>query len=116
MATKTDEFELISLDDLKRYKAKAFEFRHPSFGLHDIAIFWDGTGVHALENACPHLFGALADGLVRPGEVSCPLHGAMFDLATGKCTDSYTIDTTAYAVEVRDGMVWVTAPGEVRGK
>jgi len=67
-----------------------------------------------LENACPHLFGALSDGIVRSGEVSCPLHGAMFDLATGKCTDSYTIDTTSYGIEVREGMVWVFAPEESR--
>ena len=112
MKNPTNEFELISFEELKRRKVATFEFRSPSFGLHDIAVFWDGTNVYALENACPHLFGALSDGIVRSGEVSCPLHGAMFDLATGKCTDSYTIDTTSYGIEVREGLVWVFAPEE----
>ena len=116
MTTTPDEFELISLDELKRHKGKAFDFRHPSFGLHGIAVFWDGEAVYAIEDSCPHLFGSLADGMVRKGEVSCPLHGAQFDLATGKCTDLFTIDTTAYKAEVRDGMVWVMAPGEQRDK
>ena len=116
MTSTQDEFELISLDELKRLKGKAFDFRHPSFGLHGIAVFWDGEAVHALEDSCPHLFGSLAEGMIRKGEVSCPLHGAQFDLATGKCVDLYTIDTTAYRAEVRDGMVWVQAPGERRDK
>ncbi len=115
MVNSVDKFKLISLEELKQRKVATFEFRSPSFGLHDVALFWDGTGVYALENSCPHLFGSLADGIVRSGEVSCPLHGAMFDLATGKCTDSYTIDTSSYVVEISEGMVWVFAPGETRG-
>ena len=114
MINSSDKFELINFDELKRRRVVTFEFRSASFGLHDIAVFWDGVGVHALENSCPHLFGSLAEGIIRSGEVSCPLHGAMFDLATGKCTDSYTIDTTSYKVEVIDNMVWVVAPGETR--
>ena len=107
-------FELTSLDELKRWRTLTFAFRHPRFGLHDIAVFWDGEGAYALDNACPHMFGALADGMLRRGEVHCPLHGAQFDLRTGKCIDLYTIDVAAYAVEVRDGIVWITAPGEQR--
>ena len=108
------QFQLASLDEVKRRRALTFSFRHPRFGLHEIALFWDGEGVHALENACPHMFGALSDGMIRLGEVHCPLHGAQFDLRTGKCIDFYTIDIAAYAVEVRGDMVWVTAPGETR--
>ena len=107
-------FELTGLDELKRRRTLTFAFRHPRFGLHEIALFWDVEGVYALDNACPHMFGALADGMVRRGEVHCPLHGAQFDLRTGKCIDFYTIDVAAYDVEVLDGMVWVTAPGEQR--
>ena len=116
MTASADEFrfELTSLDELKRRRTLTFAFRHPRFGLHEIALFWDGEGVYALDNACPHMFGALADGMVRRGEVHCPLHGAQFDLRTGKCIDFYTIDVTAYDVEVLDGAVWVTAPGEQR--
>ncbi len=110
----SDEFDLVDLDTLKQKVGLAFPFKHPSFGAHDIGVFWDGENVYAIENMCPHLFGALNYGRVRTKEVTCPLHGAIFDLETGKCIDFFTVDTTTYHVEVRDGRVWVTAPGEVR--
>ncbi len=42
-----------------------------------------GSGVHALDGACPHLGGDLAEGTVERGTITCPLHGASFDVATG---------------------------------
>jgi nitrite reductase (NADH) small subunit len=42
----------------------------------------DGT-LRALDAACPHRGGPLADGLVDAGIVVCPLHGRSYDLATG---------------------------------
>ena len=113
-APRADEFDLCDLEELKEKGVKAFLFSHPNFGLHDIGLFWDGQEVYALENSCPHMFGFLTDGAVSPGEVVCPLHAAVFSLATGECLDHYTDDTTAYATEVRDGRVWVCAPGEQR--
>lgn len=110
----SDEFDLCALDDLKQVGAKAFLFSHPNFGLHDIGVFWDGETVHALENSCPHMFGFLTDGAIEPGQVICPLHAAVFSLSTGECLDHYTDDTTAYITEVRNGRVWVRAPGEKR--
>ncbi len=40
--------------------------------------------VHALENRCTHGASRLDGGLFRNGEVTCPLHGARFNLRTGK--------------------------------
>ena len=113
-APNADEFDLCDLEELKRAGVIAFPFSHPTFGMHDIGLFWDGQEVYALENSCPHMFGFLTEGVVEPGQVICPLHGAVFSLATGECLDRYTIDTTVYPIEVRDGRVWVHAPGERR--
>ena len=35
---------------------------------------------------CPHAGQSLAAGRLRNGEISCPLHGARFDVRTGACT------------------------------
>ncbi len=39
--------------------------------------------VHALENKCPHLGMPLAKGKVCDGAVTCPWHGASYNLTTG---------------------------------
>jgi 3-phenylpropionate/trans-cinnamate dioxygenase ferredoxin subunit len=38
----------------------------------------------AINNKCPHLGGSLADGKLEGGAVTCPRHGARFDLKTGE--------------------------------
>jgi len=53
---------------------------------YDVAVFnIDGT-FYALENACPHQGGPIADGWVESLEVTCPWHAWCFDLRTGKMT------------------------------
>lgn len=37
-----------------------------------------------IENNCPHANRELADGFVERGCIVCPVHGAEFDLETGK--------------------------------
>jgi nitrite reductase (NADH) small subunit len=51
---------------------------------HVIAVFNDGGRFYALDNTCTHRGGPLADGEVAEGRVTCPWHGAEFDLATGQ--------------------------------
>ncbi|MEX2430625.1 MAG: Rieske (2Fe-2S) protein [Dehalococcoidia bacterium] len=108
------EFDLCSLAELQARNSISFRFIHPRFGKHEIAVFWDGETVGALENYCPHEGALLSHGLVERGEVICPLHSAVFDIKTGECVDKYTYDTTAYEAEVRDGRVYIKAPGEQR--
>ena len=44
-----------------------------------------GEQVYALDNLCTHSGSRLASGRVVKGVISCPLHGARFELATGEC-------------------------------
>ena len=39
---------------------------------------------HAIASICTHEGGDLADGWIDGREVTCPLHGSVFDLATGE--------------------------------
>ena len=41
-------------------------------------------GFYALARKCPHLGGNLCKGKLQGAEVKCPLHGARFDVRTGK--------------------------------
>lgn len=42
-----------------------------------------GGRIHALHDECSHEEFALSNGELAGGEVTCILHGARFDLATG---------------------------------
>src|ERR1700758_2741244 len=59
--------------------AKAFTIER-----YDVAVFNVGGAFYALENACPHQGGPIADGFVEALEVTCPWHAWCFDLRTGK--------------------------------
>ncbi|HMI81012.1 MAG TPA: nitrite reductase small subunit NirD [Solirubrobacterales bacterium] len=72
-----------------------------------IAVFNAPTGWFALDAACPHQGGPLADGLLSDNCVACPLHGRRFDLRSGECLGDGE-GVAAHRVEVREGTVEVT--------
>lgn len=72
-----------------------------------IAIFHAPTGWYALDHACPHRGGPLADGIVADACVTCPLHERRYDLATGTALLGGE-GVASHDVEVRGGEVSVT--------
>jgi nitrite reductase (NADH) small subunit len=76
-----------------------------------VAVFNAPTGWYALDHACPHRGGPLADGIVADACVTCPLHERRYDLATGAALLGGEA-VTAHEVEVRDGEVIVTLATE----
>jgi len=76
-----------------------------------VAVFRSGRDVFAIANRCSHAEASLCDGDVFDGEVECPLHGAAFDITTGKAlTLPATKPVATYLTEVRDGGVFVSTP------
>jgi len=49
-----------------------------------IALFNVDGEFFAIDNTCTHRGGPLAEGEVSGHEVTCPLHGAKFDMRTGE--------------------------------
>ncbi len=67
-----------------------------------IALLRHGDNYHALDNACTHRGGPLAEGAIEQGEVVCPWHGAHFDLETGQPTrPPAAVEVNTYPVRVR---------------
>jgi len=62
-------------------EGKPKSFRH---GEELIAVFRSGDRFFAMEDRCSHADVRLSDGWVDGGCVSCPWHGAQFDLETGE--------------------------------
>lgn len=72
-----------------------------------VALFRTRSGWYALDAACPHLGGPLADGIVAEHSVICPLHDRRFALASGEAL-SGGCGVPAHSVTVVGTEVYVT--------
>lgn len=73
-----------------------------------IAIFRTAAGWFAIDQACPHAGGPLADGIAADCSVICPLHERRFALDTGEPIGHDGPPVAAHRVEVSsDGRVLV---------
>lgn len=61
----------------------------------EIALFNVDGEFFALDNACTHEEGPLAEGEVEGHEVTCPWHGAKFDIRTGAVLQDPAYDAVA---------------------
>lgn len=68
--------------------------------------------LHAVANRCPHAASPLHEGRVRRGAIMCPLHGARFELATGRCIGGPYPPLKLFAVRVEAGRVIVAVPAD----
>ena len=52
----------------------------------------DGN-VHACDDICTHAYASLSEGDLDGPEVQCPLHGAVFNVRTGKVLTPPAVDS-----------------------
>lgn len=55
-----------------------------TLGDEKVVLFYVGGEVFAIEERCPHVGAPLSDGEIHEYQIECPLHGARFDMRTGK--------------------------------
>lgn len=64
---------------------------------------------YAVSNHCSHAGQTLAGGKLRGHTISCPLHGATFDVRTGECLAApATRPIKSFPVTLERGKVLVT--------
>jgi 3-phenylpropionate/trans-cinnamate dioxygenase ferredoxin subunit len=79
-----------------------------------------GGSFFAIDAVCSHMQGYLPAGTLSGKTVTCPVHGAQYDLATGNvlkdvpwmmkmATRRQATGLKTYAIEVRDGQLFVDA-------
>ena len=66
--------------------------------------------VFALEDRCPHRGGPLSDGLVHGTLVTCPLHGQVVGLESGRVQPPDPGCVRSLPVRIEDGRVSVGLP------
>jgi nitrite reductase/ring-hydroxylating ferredoxin subunit len=68
------------------------------------------TGFAAVNDRCTHQASLLSGGRIRRGAVMCPLHGARFELASGRCLGGTYKDLRTFPLRVQHGMIEVAVP------
>ncbi|HEX8445757.1 MAG TPA: Rieske (2Fe-2S) protein [Sphingomonas sp.] len=71
--------------------------------------------IRATIDRCPHAASDLGSGRIRRGAILCPLHGARFDLATGKCIGGSYAPLLLFDTRVVGGWVEVAVPDAAPG-
>ncbi len=70
-------------------------------GGKDVALFNVNGTFYAIDDTCPHRGGPLSEGELEGQEVTCPWHGARFNVTTGAhLTPPAPRGVTAYRVQV----------------
>ena len=76
-------------------------------GEFNVAVFYHNRQVYAVDDRCPHRGYGLNTGTIKDGVVSCIMHQAKFDLASGASLDPAINNICTFPVKVVDGEVWV---------
>ncbi|MFN3281444.1 MAG: nitrite reductase small subunit NirD [Tabrizicola sp.] len=102
--------DIAALEDIPRQGARVV--RTPA---GCVAVFRTATDeVFAIDDRCPHKGGPLSEGIVHGSQVTCPLHGMVFDLATGLAQGADEGRVATHAARVESGRVLLAAEFLVR--
>ena len=104
MSNGDDWFDLGPVEELSRRELQPVDARGLRLALtHREGVF------SAISGACNHVGGPLGEGTLEGDYVVCPWHFWKFHRESGEGEPGYEADRVpTYAVEVRDGHVWVS--------
>jgi nitrite reductase/ring-hydroxylating ferredoxin subunit len=120
------EVAVAAIDDLAEGDHRVYRV-----GELEVGIFRQDGKLYAWENRCPHAGGPVCQGKIfrrveevlgadrkslglRFGptpQIVCPWHGFEFDVATGRHPGDPKVRLRPVPVEVREGRIYVRAPG-----
>lgn len=101
----TNWIDIAALDDVAPRGARVVKTREGC-----VAVFRTATDeVFALDNACPHKAGPLAEGIVHGKAVTCPLHNWVISLETGLVQGPDLGAVTTYPARVENGRILLDA-------
>ncbi len=77
-------------------------------GEREVAVFNIDGAFHAIENACPHQGGPLAEGWIEGRVVTCPWHAWCFDVTDGSMTLGALSSVDVFDVQVDGSTISVS--------
>src|SRR5271157_710324 len=82
-------------------------------GERQVVILNLAGNLYAIGDVCSHDNGPVGDGEIEEYEITCPRHGARFDIRTGQTMGlPALVDIPAYPIRVREGTIEIGLPRE----
>ena len=75
-----------------------------------IAVFFDGSDYHAMDDLCPHMGASLGSGPLVDGVVTCPWHAWRFGVCDGAWCDNPSLKVDVFPARLSGDMVEVQVP------
>ena len=97
----SDFIKIATVDEIAPGQAKLVEVNG-----NEIALFHVDGQFHAIDNNCTHVGGPLCEGEISGSEVTCPWHGATFDVTTGRVLGPPAVEAVnRYNLRIADGSI-----------
>jgi 3-phenylpropionate/trans-cinnamate dioxygenase ferredoxin component len=78
-----------------------------------IVVFNIAGQYFSIADVCSHDEGPVGEGTIEGYNITCPRHGAQFDVRNGKVVQMpAVVDIPAYPVQIRDGNIYLGVPKE----
>ena len=97
---------LVKLADCKDVPEGSSRYVRGPAGL-EIALFNVEGNFFALNNACPHQGGPLAEGKLHDYCVTCPWHAWDFDIRTGECLNYPGEEAQKIPILIKEGAIYL---------
>jgi 3-phenylpropionate/trans-cinnamate dioxygenase ferredoxin subunit len=99
-------YPLTEAADLQSGERAFFEVKD-----YQIIIFNIAGEYFAVSDVCSHDEGPLGDGYLQDNVITCPRHGAQFDIKTGKVLSlPAIIDIPTYPLRIENGTIYIGIP------
>lgn len=106
--SKIEFYEIMPASELPNGERLFIEIEGNSLVIFNIA-----GQFFAIADICSHDDGPVGEGDIEGYNITCPRHGAEFDIRTGKVMKLPAVDDIpAYPVQVRDGVIFIGIPKE----
>ena len=80
-------------------------------GDREVVVCHTREGIFTVDNVCSHAFARMSEGALKGTRIICPLHGASFDVRTGRVLGGPAFMPIAtYETRVTDGTVEIALP------
>jgi nitrite reductase (NADH) small subunit/3-phenylpropionate/trans-cinnamate dioxygenase ferredoxin subunit len=101
----THQVTVAKVGDIPAGEGRAFQVENLV-----IAVFFDGTAYHAIDDFCPHMGASLSGGMLENGVVCCPWHAWRFRVCDGTWCDNPRIKIASYPVTIDGDTILITLP------